>query len=634
MDERDVPSQAVTYPPLTGSLIPEPGGGDLTVERATGRTVRAEWALWGKQPSDPEYGVLRCSRGAFGPGDFHKVITRYTPGTKDALPQYTVCWIPGEDGREGHLGVAIHELADPDPERSGGRVRAARGREIEYIRFFCVRYGEMAGQQVGYAELVESVRGYQLPSGSTDPITVDLLDTAPPPFSARSQALAENVATLLLTTRPLCVLGADKVAPEERLWFIDQVMSLLPYGLRATMSASTWASPTALDLKLRLFFSSAERDDGGVTTYAGWDQPVRLEVSGPGGTLRHYMNWLERGGAAATVELAGQAAPVRFDPDEIRQMIVALPRDRPARDVLDDLAYGLDGRKPLVIQAAVRRLRQRRARPQSPEELMALRQEIKRLELLQLRLGVHHGTQASVFRVLLELAYGPVLTYTGFCEIEGTVGGPPRGMLAREMLKLKFGSYLPWLLTYRAAAAEFTDRELVESLRGQGVGATTPITEFCRDVVGIRPAHRPLGYDFAVRYLRANAPDPRAELIQRGYLTGTLEQVFPHDLHAQRIRLKETLVFVHGGILSPEVSAELLARPDIKQTRAFAAAVDELTARPVVSHAPGFPARLAAFRARVRGREASFPATGFVVGVALVVVVVFVILADLLLQHL
>ena len=50
----------------------------------------------------------------------------------------------------------------------------------------------------------------------------------------------------------MCVLGGESVTPEVRLRFIDQVMSLLAYGQRATFSGSTWASPTAQELKLRL----------------------------------------------------------------------------------------------------------------------------------------------------------------------------------------------------------------------------------------------------------------------------------------------------------------------------------------------------------------------------------------------
>jgi hypothetical protein len=623
--------------PLTGILVREPGRSEPVHERGTGRTVRAEWALWGKEPRDTEYSVLRCSKGAFGPGDFQGVITRYTPGTKDALPQYTVCWIPDENGHEGYLAVAIHELADANPRRSGGRVRAAGGREIEYIRLFCVRYSEMAEQQVSYAELVESVMDRQLPADLTELITVELLEPDVPPFPRAVRALAENVATLLLTVRPVCVLGAERVSAEERLRFIDQVMSLLPYGMRAAMSASTWASATARNLKLRLFFSSAERDDGGATAHMIWGQPVRFELSAPESTqLRHYVNWLKHDGAGAAVDLAGQMDPVRFDADEIRQMIADLPRDRPVRDVLEELADGVRHGQLPIIRSAVKRLKERLNSPLSAEERERYREEIKRLGLFSDHPGLHHQTAESVYRVLLGLAFGDWLSYVSYCRIEDYAGGPPRGALGREMLKLKFSTYLPWLLTMKSAA-KLTDQDLLASLHQQGINATVPIEEFCRHTGAVRPVHRPVGYDFAVQHLRAYAKDPRAELVLRGYLAETLETVFPHDQQQQRIRLKHTLVFVHGRMLTEEESAELLSRPDLRRTLAFDAAVAELTVRPARNDSRGPLALLKSPNVLwKRGRDAKVPlvnAATVVLGLLVIVLAVALILMALLFQH-
>ena len=88
--------------------------------------LEAQWALWGKEDEESDYRVLRCSKGIFGVEDFHELIARYASGVKEELPQYTVCWIPcGQRDDPAYLAVAIHELADPDPRRSGGRSRAA-----------------------------------------------------------------------------------------------------------------------------------------------------------------------------------------------------------------------------------------------------------------------------------------------------------------------------------------------------------------------------------------------------------------------------------------------------------------------------------------------------------------------------
>ena len=52
--------------------------------------VTAEWALWGKEPSDLEYRLLRTGEGAIGHREFEENITRYSPGALHDLPQVTV----------------------------------------------------------------------------------------------------------------------------------------------------------------------------------------------------------------------------------------------------------------------------------------------------------------------------------------------------------------------------------------------------------------------------------------------------------------------------------------------------------------------------------------------------------------
>ena len=559
-------------------VVPEKPNEPSKSEQGIGQTVLAEWALWGKNANDSDYKVLRCSTGSFGRSDFYHIITRYASGRQESLPQYTVCWIPGENGHEGYLAVAIHELADPDPRRSGGRVQTARGSEIEYTRLFCVSYSEMARNQVRYTELVESVKGYQLPAGPTAPIRVELLETESPPSPVQVNALAEKVASLLLTTRPVCVLGAADTSAWDRLQFVEQVMSMLPYGLRATLSASTWASATARNLKFRLFFASTERADDDTTVYVTWGrQLVRFGGSAPEQmTQRYYADWLEHGGAEVVGELASQTKPVRFEPDEIREMIANLPRDRPVTDILEQIADGLRRGQLPVLRVAVRRLGQRRNRPHNQAEREKYRQEIKRLGLFDDYPKLPSIAVASAYRVLLDFAFGSTLAYVDYREIVSLVGGPLHGVLGKEVLNLRFDSYLPWLLTVKSVS-ESTDEELMAFLQQQGIQATGPITEFNRRAVAVRFEDRPVPYDFAVRYLRAYSTDPGADLRQRGYLADTLEAVFPNDRQAQRVRIKEMLTLVYGTMLDEKDAAELLRRPDIRHTAAFDEAVRELT---------------------------------------------------------
>ena len=70
-----------------------------------------------------------------------------------------------------------------------------------------------------------------------------------------------RVAPLLLTGRPVCVLGAEGTSHLERLEFIDTVMGLLPYGFRSRMTAATWTRATNRNHRFRLYFSSAPRAD-------------------------------------------------------------------------------------------------------------------------------------------------------------------------------------------------------------------------------------------------------------------------------------------------------------------------------------------------------------------------------------
>lgn len=565
---------------LTAPLIRRLDRGQPADEPGGGRVVTAEWALWGKEAEEPDYRVLRCSTGTLSHGDFHRVITRYATGAMETLPQYTICWIPDNTGRaeDRYIAVGIHELAHADPGQSGGRARIERGRAIEYLRLFCVRYSELAEHRASYTELVEALWKHQLPAGRTDPISVELQEPKSP-LAAPVRALAEYVAALLLTTRPVYILGAERATAEERLWFIDRVMSLLPYGLRVGLSASTWASATAQDLKLRLFFTNARRDDGGRTSYVTWSQPVKLDLSHPDALpLRHYLNWLRHvgPGAAAALTDSDQTAPVGFALDEIRRMVANLPEGRPVKDILEELAAGADRGDLPAVRRARDRLRRHLNDPPDPSDLQSYRRTIKKLGLLRDHPKLPDRTSASVYRVLLRLAFGPPITYDNYCAIEDCLGSPPRGSLRSEILKVEFSDYVPVVLAWRAEDG-FPDQELMASLNDRGTPATALVMEFQRKYAIVRPPHRESAYDFAMRYLRAYSKDPRAELVRRGYLADTLEEAFPGDKRTQRIQLEKTLRFVYDGRPSKDQVREMYNQPGIRPTAAFHAAVARLT---------------------------------------------------------
>jgi hypothetical protein len=545
-------------------------------------SVTAEWALWGKEANETAYRVLRCSDGSFGVDDFREIITRYASGVKEELPQYTVCWIPSGEGHPAYLAAAIHELADPDPRRSGERSRTAGGREIEYVRLFCVRYAEMAKLGVSYTELIESVREYQLPPGRTTPIAVALLSqTATHPVVASSRSMIENVAALLLTTRPVCVLGAEGTTAEERLLFIERVMSLLPYGLRTRLSASTWASSTAQDLKLRLFFANARRDDGSGTSYLIWGVPQQLNLSDPQyEAVGLYLSWLRQIGSGAAPALAEVTTPIRFTGADIRRMVATLPRDRSVTETLEELADSLRKDDRTGIRAAVDRLNRHLASQERLADREACQQVIFRRSLLKDCLGLDPSTKASIYRVLLRLAFDTPLTYASYCEIEHAVGGRPRGTLWSVLLSFKFSSFIPVVLVTKAEPGSRDEQLLVLRFQQQGIQSAAPIDEVAYLAGSIRPEHRAVLYDFAVRYLRYSAEDPWRELKRRGYLAETLEALFPGNIKEQRTRLKEVLRLGYGERLRQDQIVDLFNHAGLHPTAALEGAVRSLTASP------------------------------------------------------
>jgi hypothetical protein len=591
---------------LTGPVPQASGPDDGLGAAADARVVPVEWGLWGKEPNVPGYRIMRCSNGALGAADFHRFVSRYSSGVKETLPQYTVGWIPGRSGGTEYLVVAIHELADQDPARAGGRVRASRDREIEYIRLFCARYTDLAQYRATYYELVDAVKDTQLPAELTEPLRVGLPEFDPPHFHAAVRGYAESVAALLLTTRPVYILGSDGSDAFDafaRLRFIDYVLSLLPYGLRATFSASTWASATARDLKLRLFFTNARRaPEDGICLH--WGQPAAPELLAADLSARHYASWLEHGGSNALAELAEQADPVRFTADDVRKAVDGAPHDRPVEDVIEALADGLRRQDQPAVTAAVKRLRtQYRNKPPDAAGRLWYRQEVDRRGLLRPHAGLNAGTIASVYRVLLDLAFQNPLSYSGYCDLVDYAGGPPTGALRREVLKRSFEGYVPWLLVL-STEDEYSELKLREILLEQGIAPTAPLREVQVVIGRVRREHRAAVYDFAVNYLRVTAPDSRAVLRRLGYITTTVEAAFPGDLKEQRIRLESTLRFVYDGLLSDEQAQEIYAQPGLNVTPAFKAAVERLRRPPEqVPAPPGRPKKR-----RPESRQAGEPA--------------------------
>jgi hypothetical protein len=496
-------------------------------EAGAAPVIQAEWALWGKDEQRTALHVLRCSNGALNGDDFRDLFTRYATGVKEELPQYTVYWIPSDGQRRPvYLAVGIHELADPDPERAGGRRQNVAGRIVEYVRLFCFRYADVAKLEASYAGLVNAVRDVQLLPSQSEPMRVQLPSRGDPPAT---DGPAELVASLLLTSRPVCVLAADHLPAWQRLDFIDEVLAQLPFGLRATLSASTWASPTVDDLKLRLFFSSARRGDSTRTCHVNWEHPD-LSTVPPGKfeALEFYQEWLREASESARAALSGMKDPVRFDDDDIGRALGQLPRNKSLADTFAELTASLQTGDQDAVSVALKPLRPYLKRTLEPGDRAVYRNLVEQHQLLANHPELHHSTQASLYNTLLKLAYGGKVSYPDYRGIERAAGGKLSVRLQTALVdKCDLGA-LPYILAANAGPG-YPEQEVMEKLQALGITPGHLLSEVYQQIEAVQPRHQLIVGDFAVRYLYAYGADVRQELLSRGYLSDLFTLIYPED---------------------------------------------------------------------------------------------------------
>ncbi len=575
----------------------------LPDEEAPPLTLLTEWALWGKDQANTGYHIMHCSRGELTAGIFSEIITRYGSGVKPSLPQCTVCWIPDRHGRPEYLAVAIHEIADRNLPSHGGRSRNVGGRIVEYVRLFCFRFADVAEFGASYTDLVRAVRDIPLLPGEANagliPVTLPPVPEVPTPDDAEHQ-LAQNVALALLARAPVCVLDADGVSVMRRLAFIDQVMSLLPFGLRATLSASTWASTTVQDLKLRLYFSNAPMEDGGRTSHVQWARPGQFALPPDAEAARLYRDWLREARPGAIDQLVFSADPLRFTETDELQMLSLLPSDKTVADTLAELSPRLDAADQAAVSAIVRRLKRHLGGQRDTADRALCRSLILKNGLFR-DAKLNGNVKKSVYRMLLSLGFDTPLSYAGYLEIEDSVGSPP-GWFLRQVL---LDGNLDFLGCVHVALAGpgYGNEQLRETFLSSNFPAVRLLSLLEQEIETIRPRHRQNLIDFTLWYLshppdvieRGPAENPKAELLEHGLLTDLLARAFSRDQTMQEDRLAGILRYVYGERLSPGDIRQIFEAPGLYPSPAIEAAVARLGGR----RSWGFVAKQAA-AARLR----------------------------------
>jgi hypothetical protein len=163
-----------------------------------------------------------------------------------------------------------------------------------------------------------------LPTSPPRPIRAELATRRHDPAAGENR-LAMQVAALLLTDTPVCILGADRAKLIERLTFIDSVAELLPYGMRGKLSASTLTSSTFRTHKLRLFFAAADRGARKPDHVVQWDQPDDAVVRHA--YAREYLDLLTRGDLRDI--LASETKVSGFGRQEVVRMLDRLGAAKP-----------------------------------------------------------------------------------------------------------------------------------------------------------------------------------------------------------------------------------------------------------------------------------------------------------------
>ena len=555
-------------------------------------SVIAEWALWGKAVSDRGYRLLDCSDGSVSADSFTEVITRYSPGTLDNLPQVTISWF-SDPGERIYLAVAIHNRAE------NGSVDAD-GREIVFTRYFCVPYEDLAAGAVGYQAMYEEFSKFTLTGQGRIPIKTKL---ATPSLGNPSGGQAMRVAALLLTGKPVCIVGADQTDLLERLRFLDTVVSLLPYGMRCRLSASTWASSTLQTHKFRLFFASAPRParDQQADLVVEWG----LDASTPIGHnyADDYLKWLEREIRQPMSHLASQKQQIDFSQSDVLKMLetVGIParnaepssynssidpagfsvntgpiRVASTEHLIMSLAKNLSNVNIKSAKSDVEQLRSHLDLLTTAEQRSNYRNLIKENRLLRECLPMNTSSRAEIYEVLLRIAFDVPLTYVSYREIEACAGYPDGRPLHKPLLetmeRLGSGESIPYLLVL----SSLVNKGLTKRFYKSGIDHRYLITAIANPELLVE--HARILCDITIQFLREHSDridlnDLQIVLSDHGYLAQLLDSRHSHNQEYQLDVLTNFLNVAHGARLDRSATAKVLGSPQCAPSIALFAAV-------------------------------------------------------------
>lgn len=529
--------------------------------------ISVEWALHGQESGQRGYRILGCSDGVLSREDFAAIITRFHSGTPEELPQVTLGW--AGTGERAHLIMAIQELSD---------TQDWLGRPLLSTRLFCVSYDQLARRAVGYETLYASFANLALPVD--DVVRTHVEQLRPGKLAAQVTDHAMATAALLLSGSRVCLVDGDDVPVVERLRYLDTVAALLPYGMRPYLSASTWTSSTA-EHHIRLSFTEHGRDGAHSVSWMSTPQPTFLT-----GDVRGYLDLL-RGAidpAAVIASLARAGEPLSFRDvpaalEILRSAVHATEPEAPGHTapgeieaLLESTADAADRGWHEQLEGCLRLLEPMARADQHP----SAREGYRRIVLRRRMLGDHPSLPAELalrlYRIVLRLACGPVLTVADVRSILDAVPRPSR-QLVDALRRMSYESPAVTLLLERRLGPRGRNRALT----------TTSLAELVGSVLRDPPDRElieALCEELVARGSSGGDPGVAEALRERGYLAEAIENLYPEERETQVERLKTLLTAAYGPVMDGAARDRVTGGPEAHGHPALLTAVNRLGASP------------------------------------------------------
>jgi len=586
-------------------------------------TASAQWALEGKKPDGEDYHILSCSTGALNRGHFADALSRFQLGELTDLPQVSVSYARLRmQPALNYLAMAIHWYAIEGQRHADGvEERDDQARPTTYTSYFCLPYAQLAESGVGYVAMYEALHVVRLAVADGPPQDVKIAVSAPRISTASN--LAIRVAPLLLTGRPVCVLGADGTSLRERLEFIDTVMQYLPYGFRSRMTAATWTRATNRQHGFRLFFSNAPRvGTPGRAAVKDWvvtwgaDPEVSDVLHGP---TSEYLDWLQ-GNVGPLARLACLTDERGFGPKDLTKGIEVVTGTKhrfpfpPTRPLTTGKPRAHQSTTHSMLDTTLRDC----ARYMHPPNISRLRSEasflrkladagfdeerhqhyrslIKELGLLQH--GFFEGDTSKyaekLYDALIRMAFDPPLDYGAYCWVEHATGITDDDAPHPELLMaiVKAGASEPAsAIAYWYLGKTDAQKSLNKWLVSGKVDVVTLI-DYLADPRR-QPKHARMVCEVTIEYLKKAHRYYQPQLVRdalrrHGFLAHALQLRYPDKEQFQVYALHHFLRAAYpqaastpGQDLSKQAIVQVLSGTDARPTPALLGAVLMLLHKP------------------------------------------------------